>query len=224
VIPAVPRGKSALTRVLQHTTVTVKAIITDTFVNLNNWVILSEDPTITITSGMLTGNGAVRHRDQMASDNFRVSATIGDDNSGKTILVACASDSFDRFYGVEVESGGTNKFHIVKGTSVVATTSTGIFGILIGLLGFFLGSFGSVATIPKYASVNQTVDVGDVVTVWWDQPNSTVRAYKNGAEVTNLPVSPWEIPHGDGYRYWGVMQGVDDTTGVQFTSITADDV
>lgn len=218
-----PRGKSALARLRRQTRATIKATIADSFTTLDNFVILSEDPTIAVTSGRLTGNGAVRHRDHPGTDDFKVTAVIGAKNNGRTRLVTCASASFDRFYALEVETGSLNRMHILKATSAVSTSSSGIFGILIGLLGFFLGNFGSANDLVKYATITRTVNADDSVAIWWDEANSVIRAYHNGIEVTSLPVDPWEIPHGEDNRNFGVMAGVDSTTGVQFTSIEAAD-
>lgn len=215
-------GKSAVSAVVHSTVATIKAAISDTLTTLDNFVQLSGTPTI--TSGRLSGQGAVRHRDQMATDNYMVTATVGSDSFGRTRLVTCASESFDRFYAMEINSTfGT--VCILKATGVAVTTSSGIFGVLIGLLGFFLGTFGSMADIPKYDETIHDVAPGDEIAVWWDEENSVIRGYLNDVEVTHADVSPYEIPHGDGYRYWGVIQGVDGAdTGAQFTTIEAHDV
>jgi len=219
-----PHAKSALSALKIVTTASIKVHITDTFANLNNFAVLAGTMT---ASGNLSGTGAVRHVDQVATDNYKVSAVIGANNFGKTWLVTCGSKSFDRFYALEIESAAQlGVFSIIKGTGVTASTSSGIFGALIGLLGFIVGFFKDVVTnIRRDDSQNVMVDVGDKVTVWWDEPNSIVRAYKNDVEKIAFPVPPHEIPHGENYRYFGVVGGVaDPDNGVYFTSIEAQDV
>ncbi len=205
-------GKSGLVRLTRTTRVIVKGTAGSDFANLNDFVVLTKNPTI--TSGRLAGEGVVRHRDQMHTDDFRVSAVIGAKETGKTRLVTCGSATFSSFYGLEVETGLiNNRFHILKGSGTTALLDGGIFSV-----------------IGKHATVNQTVNNGDEVAVWWDRENSVVRAYKNDVQVTSLPVPRWEIPHGDGFRHWGVAQGVDMwlfdilNKGVEFTSIAAEDV
>lgn len=221
-----PRGKSALTRVFNRTVVGIKAHITDSFTTLDNFVVLSGEPTI--TSGRLSNVGAVRHKDQCATDNYKVTAVVGDATSGRTILATCGSPGFDRFYGLQIENSPFgSSFSIVKGTGVTWTTSFGIFGILIGLISLLVGLFTIWASLFGAAVQTQVVFVGDTVAIWWDEPNSVVRAYRNGVEVTTLDVPRHEIPHGDGYRYFGVLTGLDyplGFAGVQMTSIDAQDV
>lgn len=221
----VAHGKSVLTGIRQSTTVRVKATIADTFANLTNWVVLRGEPAI--TSGRLSGSGfAVRHRDQLASDDYIVEATIGERNVGKTWLVTTASSTFDRFYALEIHTlpvGGN--ISIVKGTSVQPTTSTGLFGIVLGIVHIFLEVLSDLFhQIIRWADVPTSVDEGDTVAVWWDEQNSTVRGYKNGVQVTSLVVAPWEIPHGVGFRHFGVITSPDALGGVEFTSIEAADV
>jgi hypothetical protein len=196
------------------------------FTTLDNFVVLANYlNTLTVTGGQLGGYGAVRHRNQCATDNYTVTAVVGTAANGRTRLVTCASPGFDRFYALEIENSGTDQFHIVKGTGLAWTTSAGIFGLAIGLINLLVGFFSSFALLFPWISQPQAVATGDIVKIWWDQPNSTIRAYKNGVEVTSLPVPREEIPHGDGYRYFGVMQGITYLSpGVKFTSIEAQDV
>ncbi|MCG7610334.1 hypothetical protein [Mycobacterium sp. CnD-18-1] len=221
-----PRGKSALPRVVARTAATVKATVLDTLDTLDNFVTVAGAPTI--TSGRLSGSGVVLHRDQAATDNYMVTAEIGAEANGKTWLVTCAGEGMDSFYALEVETGlALNQFHIIKGTST-PSVSTGILGFLTPVvtlvLGFFHGLLDDLLDIVRDVTTGQSVDPGDTVGIWWDEPNSTVRAYKNDVEVTSLPVDKWEIPHGPGYRRFGVVQGVDQLgAGVEFTSIQAAD-
>jgi len=221
-----PHAKSALTSVVQQTTATVKAHITDTFTILNNFVILANYlNSLNVTGGQLGGYGAVRHMDQCATDNYRVKAVVGSAANGRTRLVTCASPGFDRFYALEIENSATDQFHIVKGTGLTWTTSAGIFGVAIGLINLLLGVFSSFVLLIPGNSQPQAVIAGDNVEIWFDWPNSIIRVYKNGAQVSSLIVDREEIPHGDGYRYFGVMQGITYlSAGVKFTSIEAWDV
>lgn len=222
-----PRGKSALSVMRRSTVLKVLATVSDSFDSLANFVTLSGTPTI--TSGRLSGNGIVRYRDQMGSDNYQVTATVGTVELGRTWLVTCGSANFETFYALEIAAGvGNPIFQFVKGTHA-AGPGTAIFGVLTSIFTFlrnlFLGIFESVDDVDRYASGSASLTGGDEVTVWWDEDTSTLYAYKNGSEVISLAVPPWEIPHGGGFRYFGVMQAVDpNTNGVQFTSIGAQDV
>jgi len=221
-----PHGKSALTKIFQRSTATVRAHIFDSFTTLDNFVVLANYlNSLDTTGGQLGGYGAVRHKDQCATDNYRVKAVVGSAANGKTRLVTCASPGFDRFYALEIENSANDQFHIVKGTGLSWSTSAGIFGVAIGLINLLLGFFSSFVLLIPWISQPQAVLSGDVVEIWWDEPNSTIRVYRNGGQVTSLPVDREEIPHGDGYRYFGVMQGITYLSpGVKFTSIEAYDI
>jgi hypothetical protein len=218
-------GKSALTRIKQTTSAVVKATITDTFANLANFVTLSGTPSI--TAGRLSGSAfAVRHRDQCGTDNYMVKAVIGARNVGRSWLVTCASESFDRFYALEVQtfvSGG--RLSIIKGTGVKQTASSGLLGILLGLVQIFLEVLSDLFTaLTRWVGANVSIDVGNEVAVWFDEDNHVIRGYRNGVQITSLAVKPWELPHGDGFRHFGVVTSPDALGGVEFTSIEAADV
>lgn len=206
-----PLGKSALAGVRRNTTTVVKASVSNDFSSLDDFVVLARDPEI--SSGRLSGEGVVRHRDQMHTDEFLVEAEVGIKPSGKTRIVTCGSATFSSFYGLEVETGIiNNKLHIIKGSGTTALLDGGI-----------------ISEVDKYSTINRTVEIGDKVGVWFDRAAGMVRGYVNQSQVISLPVPKWEIPHGDGFRYWGVAQGVDLflgflNPGVEFTSITAEDV
>lgn len=203
-----PIGKSAISGLTRTTAVSVKSTVANDFASLDDFVVVTKNPTI--TSGRLSGEGVVRHRDEMCSDDFLVEAAVGAKDAGRTRLVTCGSASFSSFYALEVESG-TNMLHIIKGRGSTALLDGGIF-----------------SATQRFASVSQSVIVGDKVGVWWDRQSRVVRAFLNDVEVTSLPVPTWEIPHGPGFRYWGVAQGVamvlGTLKGVEFTSIAAEDV
>lgn len=218
-----PHSKSAMSRVFNKTSASIKVHIFDAFTSLDNFVVLSGGPLI--TSGRLSGVGVVRHKDKCATDNYKVTAVVGSSDDGKTMLITCGSAGFDRFYGLEIENGVIDQFHIIKGTNLTWTTSFSIFGISIGLPSLLVGLFSAFSNLFHYSTQPQIVTTGDTVAIWFDQPNSTVRAYKNNTEVTSLVVPPHEIPHGEEFRYFGVMQGsLFSFNGVQFTSIEAQDV
>lgn len=215
-------GKSALTRIVRLTSAAIKVALIGNFTDgLGEFTELAGTPTI--TSGKLTGDGAVRYRDQVATDNYLVTAVVGATASGICRIVTCATASFDRFYAVEIEN--SSSVSIVKGTGAVATTNYGLFGILLGLLSFFLGGFGASASLPKYGTVSQSFTTNDVLSIWWDEPNSVIRVYKDAGQITSLVVPRWEIPHGDGSRHFGAMVNVNGGgTGMQFSAIGAEDV
>ncbi|MGV0805818.1 hypothetical protein [Mycolicibacterium setense] len=221
-----PRGKSALPRVVTRSVATVKATITDTLDTLDHFVTLAGTPTI--TAGRLSGDGVVLHRDQVATDDYLVTATIGAESNGKTWLLTCASEGMDSFYALEVETGVFNRFHIIKGTNT-PSVSTGILGFLTPVVtlvfGFFYGLLDGLLDILRNVTTGQTVEPGDTVGIRWDEAASTVRVYKNAVQVTSLPVPRWEIPHGPGFRHFGVVMGVDPFgAGLEFSSIQAADV
>ncbi|MEN4400021.1 hypothetical protein [Mycolicibacterium conceptionense] len=207
---AAPFGKSAMPRIEHRSAAAVRATITNTFDDLDDFVVLAGTPEI--ESGRLAGEGVVRHRDQMATDDYLVSAVIGEWEVGKTRLVTCADESFAHWYGIEIETGAiNNKLHIIKGHGAPALLDGGILSV-----------------VDKFKTINQTFTVGDEVGVWWDREYSTIRAYLNGVEKITLPVPRYELPHGSGFRYWGAAQGVDVflgllNEGVKFSSITARD-
>lgn len=209
-----PVGKSAPTRVSRTTTVNVKASITDSFTNLDNFTVLAKTPTI--TSGRLSGQGIVRHRDQMCSDDFKVTATVGaTDWFGSTRLVTCGSATFSSFYGLDVAMTGspTAAWRIIKGFGIPALLENGLWSPSLD------------RTDPP---VSANIVPGDQITVWWDETTSVIRGYRNTTQVISLPVPRWGISHGDGFRHWGVAQGVDlfldiVNRGIEFTSIAAAD-
>jgi len=204
-----PIGKSAPSRIGHTTGITAKASVASDFSTLAGFTVIAKEPTI--SSGILSGEGVIRHTDQMFSDDFLVTATIGALDTGTTRIVTCGSDNFSSFYGIQINRL-PDQIHIIKGSGTTALLDQGIF----------------FSAISRFATVTTSFSVGNTVGVRFDKAASTVRAYRNGAQVSSLPVPRWEIPHGDGFRYWGVAQGVDIFLGVlftgpRFTSITAAD-
>lgn len=220
-------SKSVCTRVVRATTATVKATISAAFSSLTDWVVIAGDPSI--VGGKLTGGGAVRHRDRMATDDFTVSARIGAVNVGKTWIVTCASRSLDRFYAVEIAKGAsTEQLSIVKATGVLPTPSSNLFGLLVGVITMLFGFIFTIGTgsitVPRYSTTSQAFAANATVKIWWDKDLSTIRVYWNNSPVVSLVVPAVEIPHGEDFRYFGVMQGVDNTVGCQIDLVTAEDV
>lgn len=220
-----PHGKSALTRLVRSTTVSAKAHITATFASLADWVVITGTPSV--AGGLLGGNGGVRYRDQMGTDDYLVTATIGALNNGKVWLITCATEGLDKFYAVEINRG-SNNMSIIKANATMPQQSTDLLGWLLGwisnLLGYIFTLDSGSSLVLRYATVSQTVSVSDTVGIRWDRAASTVRIYRNGGQVTSLAVSAAEIPHGRGARYFGVMQGMDNTVGVKFNAVEAQDV
>lgn len=188
-------GKGARVGVVADVRVTGKMHITDTFTNLDKFAMVygglpffGGDPYI--DAGKLAGRGLVRHKVQAMSDNGRANAVIGSLAGGKTRLVICGDALFNTYYGIEVETGIiNNKLHIIKGR-------------------------GNAATVTKHATVSVAWANSDSVSVWYDEPNHTIRAYRNNTQVTSLAVRANEINHGPGFRNHGVAVGVDLFLGV----------
>lgn len=220
-------GKAVYTSMSRVATMVIKAAVSATFADLNEWVVIAGHPGI--QAGVLVDNGAVRYVDEMATDDYLVTATIGTLANGKTWLLTCASSSFDRFYGVEIERGtNVNRLSILKATGQMPSPSQHIFGWLMGIItalfGWLFDDEEGSTTVPRYNVTAQTVSANDTIGIRWDQAASTIRIYRNGGAVTSLAVPRSEIPHGVGFRYFGVMQGVDKGVGVQFNLVTAQDV
>jgi hypothetical protein len=225
-------GKFVSSAVTAITSLIPKALIVDNLTNLNNFVKLASDTPngnpVRILSGELVGVGALRYRDKMLSDNFKVTARVGHNFEGKTWLVTCCNETMDRYYALEIETnlGGQNYMSIVAGTTMVVTRSTGLFGIIIGQISFLLGLFGDIVS-ALFTRGRQFFDVvpGDEVSIWWDQTNSIVYGYINNTVVVTLPVARHEIPHNEDSRYFGVVAGVGfPNPGTHFNRITAQDV
>ncbi|DAZ90369.1 hypothetical protein [Mycobacteroides abscessus] len=188
-------GKGSSAAIEAGVRITGKVSVTDDFSTLNKFTMvygglpfIGGDPFI--DTGKLAGHGVVRHRVQALSDNGKATAVIGSLASGKTRLMIDADPLFNTFYGIEVETGIiNNKLHIIKGR-------------------------GNAATVTKHATVNVTWAASDQVAVWFDEAAETIRAYRNGTQISSLPVRRNEISHGPGFRHHGVAVGVDLFLGV----------
>lgn len=215
-------AKSALSRVVRATSLIFKTSVSADFSDMSKYVVLSGTPVV--SSGRLSGKVALRYVDEMSSDNYKVTATVGAVSAGRTWLMTCANADFSRFYALELN--GNAAWSIIHGTGTAATASTGLLGIVTGIIGFVLGIFEDIiAALFGQSQVNQSAPVGSDVTVWWDEETSTIRAYLNGVQKTSLVVSRHELQHIDGFRYFGIVTGIDGpTAGVKFNHIEAQDV
>lgn len=225
-----PHGKYANSSPKPYTQATGKATIVDPLETLNNFVKIAADNDVPIRlqGGELLGVGAIRHRDKMMTDNFKVTATITHEWEGKTWLVTSSTQNMDRFYALEVETTllGTAYFSIVKGKSALATTSTELFGVVFGFIGFLLGLWADVLKAILTAG-RQIHDInnGDTVSIWWNEEDSVVYGYVNDDVVTSLSVPRHEIPHNEDSRYFGAVLGVGfPFPGTYLTEIKAEDV
>lgn len=200
-------AKGALSMVEHFNVAKLKTEISDDFEgDLSNWVNVKGKLTVTsgnINSDGLFGYAAGYHQTELLSDNCRAKVTIQDGfiSAGKSCVVICADKRMDFYYGLVIETGiFNNKFHIVRGTG---TKSREIL-----------------------ATASVEVDPDDTAEIWFDQPNSTLRAYYNGSQVASAVVDRNDIPHGSGRRFAGVIMGIDwfISPGVLFEDFEAWDV
>jgi hypothetical protein len=217
------KGVGVLVNTATEMTVMPKLSASDDFTNLSKWVTVYGTPTI--TSGMLAGTGVVRYKNQAFTDSMQASGVVGSIGTGKTRLIICADESVLRYYALEVSRGLTTTFSIIKGNSASSVeSSTGLIGALFSLF-FSLFSIFSEST-TKFDTTTVTLNVSDEVSVWYDRATSTIRTYINGVPTgCSLEVERSEIPHGPGFRWGGVAQGITALNpGVRFTSYTLEDV
>ena len=200
-------AKGALSQVEHFNIAKLKTEISDDFEgDLSNWVNVKGKLKITsgnINSDGLFGYAAGYHQTELLSDNCRAKVTMQDGfiSAGKSCVFICADKRMDFYYGLVIETGiFNNKFHIVRGTG---TKSREIL-----------------------ATASVEVDPDDTAEIWFDQPNSTLRAYYNGSQVTSVVVDRNDIPHGSGRRFTGVVMGIDwaISPGVLFEDFEAWDV
>jgi hypothetical protein len=216
-------GRGLLMRVKSVFTVTPKISVTDDFTDLDNFVTLLGEPDL--TSGMLGGSGVVRHKTQALTDSHKVSGVIGSLNQGKMRLVCCANINFTRYYALEIGKGLISNLSIIKGNAASSVEARGILGFFLDLLFALLSIFSPDTT--KFETTNVDLDVSDVVAVWYDEATSTIRTSINDIETAcTLAVPRGEVPHGEGYRWHGVAQGIDGpfTPGVNMTSYACEDI
>jgi hypothetical protein len=216
------KGVGLLVNTSTETTITPKLSASDDFTNLSKWITVYGTPGI--TSGMLSGDGVVRYKNQAMTDNMKASAVVGSIGTGKTRLIICADESVTRYYALEVSRGFTTTFSIIKGNSASSVeSSAGLIGALFSLF-FSLFSIFSEST-TKFDTTTVTLSVSDEVSVWYDRDASTIRTYINDvATGCSIEVPRSEIPHGPGFRWAGMAQGITALNpGVRFTSYTLED-
>lgn len=209
--PRTPRlvegyAKGALSRVEHFNKVKMRTSISDDFESgLANWVNVAGK--LTVLNGNVNattfGYSAGRHKTQLLSDNCRAKVVIQDGfiSAGRSCVVICADERLNFYYGLVIETGlVNNKFHLVRGTGTKSRQ------VLV--------------------SASVEVDPDDEAEIWFDEPNSTLRAYYNGSEVAAVPVDRNDIPHGPGRRFAGVIMGIDWflSPGVLFDEFSAWDV
>jgi hypothetical protein len=97
----------------------------------------------------------------------------------------------------------------VPGSSVEA--APGLLGILNSVLALLFGILSIFSTNVTAAATSTTtnLEVGDEFSIWYDEPNSTVRIYKNAVALLNVAVPRGEIRHGEGNRWHGCAVGVE---------------
>lgn len=218
-----PFGKSVVSHVAATTTITPKLTATDTFTTLNNWVTIYGTPTI--TSGVLTGTGAVRYKNQALTDHHKASAVVSSKASGTTRLVICGDENFTRFYSLEINVGLTTEFSLIKGSAASSVQEgNDLLALLLNLLLFVFTLFST--STSKFATTTVTLNVSDEVAVEYDPDTSTLITYINDLPTAcTLEVPRGEIGHKEGFRYAGVAVGIaSGTAGTRFTSFELADV
>lgn len=200
-------AKGVLSQVEHYNTAVARTAISDDFEDgVGQWV------NVVGKLGTLSGNvypveffgyAAAYHRTPLLSDNCRAKVVVQDGfiAAGKSCVWICGDSQMQFYYGLVIETGIiNNKFHIVRGTG------------------------------PKTRQILATetieIDPDDTCEIWFDQPNSTLRAYYNDSEVVSVSVDRNDIPHGPARRYAGVVMGIDwfVAPGVLFESFDAWDV
>ena len=200
-------AKGGLSRVEHFNTVKLRTEIEDDFEDgVGAWI--NVQGKLKTFSGNVAaadpfGYAAGYHQTQLLSDNCRAKVTIQDGiiAAGKACVFICSDVRMNFYYGLVVETGIiNNRFHIVRGTGTKSRQ------------------------ILATASVD--VDPDDTAEIWYDQPNSVLRAYYNGSQVLAVPVDRNDIPHGPNRRYTGVVMGIDwvFASGVLFEDFAAWDV
>jgi hypothetical protein len=97
----------------------------------------------------------------------------------------------------------------VPGASVQA--APGLLGILNSILALLFGllSIFSRNVTPAATATSTALNVDDEIAIWYDEPNTTVRIYKNTSEILTVVVPRGEIPHGEGNRWHGAAVGLE---------------
>lgn len=184
--------------------ITALTSIAEPFDNVDNWVNVYGK--IGLTDGYVWGPGisyaAAYHKTQLLTDSCRASVTIdGTLIFGESRVWVCGDQQMNRYYGVHI------KHFLIGSTLSICRGKSSI-------------------SADLYEETSVALSGGDEVDVWYDRPNSTVRVYRNGAEVCKKYFPPNDIPHGDGCRYTGITMGVNWLLdiGPNFTEFSARDV
>lgn len=184
--------------------ITALTSIVEPFGDVDDWVNVFGK--IGLADGYVWGPGisyaAAYHKTQLLTDNCRASVTI--DNTlifGEARVWVCGDQQMNRYYGVHI------KHFLIGSTLSICRGKSSI-------------------SADLYEETTVALSGGDTIDVWYDRPNSTVRVYRNGAEVCKKYFTPNDIPHGDGCRYTGVTMGVNWLLdiGPNFTDFSARDV
>lgn len=200
-------AKGVLSQVEHFNTVALRTEIGDDFEgDLSNWVNVHGNLVITsgnINSGSEETYAAGIHRTELLSDNCRAKVTMQDGfiSAGRSCVFICADKRMNFYYGLVIQTGLlVNQFHIVRGTGTKSREVLDSFSV--------------------------EIDPDDSAEIWYDRPNSVLRAYYNGSQVMAVPVERNDIPHGPSRRFAGVVMGIDWflSPGVLFEDFEAWDV
>lgn len=116
-----------------------------------------------------------------ATDSVKAVVTTVTGGAGKSGVVVCSDINMTSYLEVQLETGSTNKLHIMRGS-------------------------GPVNMTDLITPVSNGVSNGDTYTTIYTHASKTIAVYK-GSDLT--PLISWTdetdiIPHGQGYTYGGV--------------------
>lgn len=116
-----------------------------------------------------------------ATDSVKAVVTTVTGGAGKSSVVLCSDINMTSYLAVQLQTGSTNKLHIVRGS-------------------------GPVTMTDLVTPVSNGVANGETYTTVYDHASKTVAVYK-GSSLT--PLISWTdetdmVPHGQGYTYGGV--------------------
>jgi hypothetical protein len=149
------------------------------------------------------GYAAGHHKTQLLTDNCRAKVTIQSEAIlyGQSRVWICGDKKMSRYYGLAIGKSLVSSYIVIlRGKSSIS--------------------------VDTYENTNITLSSGDEFEIWYDRPNSTVRAYQNGSEIASHYFPPNDIPHGAGCRWAGVVMATDRLVdlGPNFDDFTAWDV
>lgn len=171
--------------------VTGLGYIYDDFNNVDDWV--NVHGALRVTGGATSdvygpdlGYAAGYHKTQLLTDNCRAKVTIQSESIlyGQSRIWICGDNRMSRYYGLAIGKSTTSSYIVIlRGKSSIS--------------------------VDSYENTNVTLSSGDEFEIWYDRPNSTVRAYQNGSEIASHYFPPNDIPHGPGNRWCGVAMATD---------------